>query len=311
MEGKERYYYHAAKRFMMDAQMLRYRAAIHVENRDDVDFWSMIFNHYRPQYKFHFISGSRNENGRETRGVTQCLKYLPYLSSKFFICIDSDYRYLLHDSKINVNHFVFQTYTYSFENHLCFAEGLNDLCHQITRQPNTFFDFRQFLQEYSKIIHELFLWHIYFIAADANHFPMPEFNQLVTLEWGHSHPDIRENGKHELDRLRLQVKTKVAEMRRRYPKADLSILEKRYHPMGLTPENTYLFIRGHNIYYIVYMLIKEVCKRIARQYRESPEAGQINFFSYRHAIDAKLKQHLHFGEYEAIRQIEKDINLFF
>lgn len=36
--NKEKYYYHAAKRFMMDAQMLRCRAAIHVEDKDDILF---------------------------------------------------------------------------------------------------------------------------------------------------------------------------------------------------------------------------------------------------------------------------------
>ena len=91
--SKEKYYYHAAKRFMMDAQLLRCRAAIHVEDKDDIVFWSNIFKHFRPNDRFHFIAGSRNERGHETRGVTQCLKYVKYLNPKFFICIDSDYRY--------------------------------------------------------------------------------------------------------------------------------------------------------------------------------------------------------------------------
>ena len=45
--NKEKYYYHAAKRFMMDAQMLRCRAAIHVEDKDDILFWSKILNNYQ------------------------------------------------------------------------------------------------------------------------------------------------------------------------------------------------------------------------------------------------------------------------
>lgn len=47
--SKEKYYYHAAKRFMMDAQLLRCRAAIHVEDKDDIVFWSNIFKHFPPQ----------------------------------------------------------------------------------------------------------------------------------------------------------------------------------------------------------------------------------------------------------------------
>ena len=85
--SKEKYYYHAAKRFMMDAQLLRCRAAIHVEDKDDIVFWSNIFKHFRPNDRFHFIAGSRNERGHETRGVPQCLKYVKYLNPKFFIAI--------------------------------------------------------------------------------------------------------------------------------------------------------------------------------------------------------------------------------
>ena len=132
--SKEKYYYHAAKRFMMDAQLLRCRAAIHVEDKDDIVFWSNIFKHFRPNDRFHFIAGSRNERGHETRGVTQCLKYVKYLNPKFFICIDSDYRYLLQEQGIDVKHYIFQTYTYSFENHHCYDKGLNELCYRITAQ---------------------------------------------------------------------------------------------------------------------------------------------------------------------------------
>ena len=46
--SKEKYYYHAAKRFMMDAQLLRCKATIHVEDKDDIVFWSDIFKHFRP-----------------------------------------------------------------------------------------------------------------------------------------------------------------------------------------------------------------------------------------------------------------------
>ena len=142
--SKDKYFQHTAKRFMLDAQLLRCRAAIHVENKDDIIFWRTILAHFRPNDRFHFIAGSRNENGHETKGVTQCLKYLKFLGPKFFICIDSDYRYLLRERHIDAQHFVMQTYTYSFENHHCFAEGLNDVCKQITTLPNTIFDFRTF-----------------------------------------------------------------------------------------------------------------------------------------------------------------------
>ena len=101
---------------------------MHVESKSDIPFWSAVLQHFRPTEKFHFRASSQNENGQRTSGVTQCLKYINHLSKDFFICIDSDYRYLLGDDRLTPARYVLQTYTYSFENHLCFATGLNIVC---------------------------------------------------------------------------------------------------------------------------------------------------------------------------------------
>ena len=42
--NREFHYANAAKRFAQDAKMLRCRAAVHVENKDDVVFWNTILN---------------------------------------------------------------------------------------------------------------------------------------------------------------------------------------------------------------------------------------------------------------------------
>ena len=61
--SKEKYYYHAAKRFMMDAQLLRCRAAIHVEDKDDIVFWSNIFKHFLPGMTGFILSRVPGTNG--------------------------------------------------------------------------------------------------------------------------------------------------------------------------------------------------------------------------------------------------------
>ena len=310
--SKERYFEQTARRFALDARLLRCRAAIHVEDKDDIVFWSNILGHFRPGDRFHFIAGSRNENGHETKGVTQCLKYLRYLGPKFLICIDSDYRCLLRERNIDVRHFVLQTYTYSFENHHCFANGLDDICRRITTLPNNVFDFKQYLSSYSQIVYELFLWHIHFLLAAPKRFPASEFNELVSLS-GQRRPDIRNNGRRELNRLRNRVGQKVNYLRRAYPHTNVRRLEARYRGIGLTPTTTYLFIRGHNIYDMVYALLREVCKKVLRdaKARYSGPRPRVNLFGYRNSIDEELKRHIRFGEYPAIQLIEQDVRQLF
>ena len=230
--GRGAHFANAAKRFALDAKMFRCRAAVHVENKDDIAFWSAVLKHFRPGDKFHFIAGSRNEYGNETYGVTQCLKYFPYLSPDFFICIDSDYRYLLRERHIDVKHFVIQTYTYSFENHHCFADGLDDVCCRVTRLKNTVFDFNRFLTEFSNILYELFIWHLYFQNADPIRFSQFEFDHYLNLTTSRSYPLVYDNGGRALDELRVRVERKLKFFGRKYPHANLEVVEAEIPAIG-------------------------------------------------------------------------------
>jgi hypothetical protein len=308
--GRGAHFANAAKRFALDAKMFRCRAAVHVENKDDIAFWSAVLKHFRPGDKFHFIAGSRNEYGNETYGVTQCLKYFPYLSPDFFICIDSDYRYLLRERHIDVKHFVIQTYTYSFENHHCFADGLDDVCCRVTRLKNTVFDFNRFLTEFSNILYELFIWHLYFQNADPIRFSQFEFDHYLNLTTSRSYPLVYDNGGRALDELRVRVERKLKFFGRKYPHANLEVVRQKYLQLGLTSDNVYLFVRGHNLYNLILLICKEVCKAVLRREKRNRMATRemLNeLYRYRYSLEEQLKQNIKYGAYLPIRKIEEDI----
>jgi len=308
------YYSNAAKRFAADAKMLRCRAAVHVENKDDVVFWSDILKHFRPKDRFHFISASRNEYGNQTSGVTQCLKYLNFLGPGFFICIDSDYRYLLRERKINARHFVLQTYTYSFENHHCFAEGLDDVCYRVTHLKNTVFDFCFFLKQFSNILYELFIWHLYFQNADPVRFSQFEFDSYIGLANSKAYPLVQGNGRKALDELQHRVEWKVGYLGRKYPNADLEEVKRKYLKLGVTPDNVYLFVRGHNLYDMITLVCKEVCKAVLRAEKRNREVTRemvSELYRSRNNLEHQLRQNIRYGAYLPIRKIERDIGLLF
>lgn len=312
--AREAHFANAAKRFALDAKMFRCRAAVHVENKDDIFFWSAVFKHFRPDDRFHFIAGSRNEYGHETSGVTQCLKYFDYLSPGFFICIDSDYRYLMQESKINVRHHVLQTYTYSFENHHCFADGLSDVCSRVTHLPNTIFDFHRFLTEYSRIIYDLFIWHLYFLNADPGRFTKYEFTSYINLTACKPFPLIHDNAARPLEELKVRVDKKTGYLGRQYPKADLKQVQEKYAKLGLTPDTTYLFVRGHNLYDMISCICKEVCKALLRHAKGNRRVTRemiSELYRNRNSLDYQLRQNIKYGAYLPILKLEKDIRLFF
>ena len=125
-------------------------ACVHLEDKNDIDFWDKVLQKHRPG-NYHYISYSYSSKNRSTTGCEQCLRFVPYLSSCFFVCIDSDYRYLLEQTGIDVAHFVLQTYTYSWENHFCEASGLQE---RLDKSSLFKFDFREFLSKYSKVVFE-------------------------------------------------------------------------------------------------------------------------------------------------------------
>ncbi len=306
---KEMHFSNMAKRFALDAKMFRCRAAVHVEDKDDIFFWNIILKHFRPDDRFHFIAGSRNEFGNETRGVTQCLKFKDFLSDDFFICIDSDYRYLLHERHVDVRHYILQTYTYSFENHHCFVEGLDDVCSRVTRLPNHIFDFRRFLKTYSNIIYDLFIWHLYFLSTDTGYFSKYEFNAYINLVGHKPYSIVRDNASHALDHLRMRVDKKTGYLGRHYPDADLESVKRKMEIRGLTPDTTYLFIRGHNMYDMISGISREVCRRILEQEKDNRNTREMirDLYKDRSSVDIYLKQNILFGSYIAIRKIEEDV----
>lgn len=80
-EQKKAYYEQLAYDYAGQAVLGRYRASVHLENKDDEWFWNNMLQKYRPG-KYNFIYYSRNHKGADTAGCTQCMAFRDYLSDK-------------------------------------------------------------------------------------------------------------------------------------------------------------------------------------------------------------------------------------
>ena len=136
----------------------RYTASVHLEHKADELFWDAVLQAtHKGQY--NYIYESRVEkDGNLTSGVDQCLRYKPYLSRTFFICIDSDLRYLRQEPGIDAGHYILQTYTYSWENHYCLAEQVQKRLVALSPEAATKFDFGDFLSQLSQNAYEPLLY---------------------------------------------------------------------------------------------------------------------------------------------------------
>lgn len=212
-------------------------AVIHVENKADESFWNTQLQSIKPGH-YHFVSYSKNDDGHDVSGCEQCLKYRPYLNRNFFICIDSDLRLLTGEQGLNPSNFIAQTYTYSWENHLCETKHLQQK--SIFHLENLEFSFVTFLEELSRILYRPLLYLVYHQIHGSSHlWNLKKFNQCIYLQ--PCSDDLKENGKRYL----LKVKN--------YFDQSISTLnfQDDFVSQGLTPENAYLHIQGHQLYKLI------------------------------------------------------------
>lgn len=307
---ESQHYENLAFHYANAAILLKCDASVHVEAVDDAVFWEKTFTHFLPYKKFIFIWASNTPSGNETTGFAQCLKYKNYLSKHFFICIDSDYRYLLQEAGISPANFVFQTYTYSIENHLCYAAKLNTIAEQCTGVADAIFDFEAFLLAYSHAVYEAFIWHLYFLKlGDVDTFSKDEFNRILSLN-GMPGFSIINNGEVIINELTTRCNTKVAELKATYPLVNLATEQAHFTALGLTRENTYLYVRGHNLYGMIVKLGKEVNDTLLAQQRQSLGiTGEAIAQLYAKSIkfEDKLKEEIVFEGYEEIERVGREI----
>lgn len=294
-EEKYNFYKLAAKRFKAETKLYGYAAAIHLENKNDEVFWGKVLKKIYPDKKFRFISSSRSVSGNITCGCTQCLQYKDFLSERFWIAIDSDYRYLNQQRDIDANHFILQTYTYSFENHFCFADNVNraetETCGSLV------IDFRRFLLDYSHIVYPLMVWQLYLQGISQEAFPQKVFHRMLNLTLGAKATE--NNGASVLLQLKERARKMETHFRHQYPDADPTWYEARCQDLGVHRDNCYLFVRGHQLYDLIVALgtrIRQVQKQKEPELREGR--------SFEHCLNDQLC----FGQYDEIRRLLDDVS---
>ena len=155
---KKSYYEDTAKGLAASTLLYGVDSVVRVENKDDIWFWQQILSKYRNK-RYKFMPATQSDKGNATSGCAECLKYRGFLSQRFFVCIDSDLRYLSGEN-VSANQGVLQTYTYSWENHCAFAAKLQQAYEELTPSKKPF-DFCAFLSRYSNIVYRPFLLMLY------------------------------------------------------------------------------------------------------------------------------------------------------
>lgn len=306
-------YFEAADKLLPSRR--RGRIIAFVESYDDVSFWRLLLDEFENQD--HYFQIMLPNRGGLTKGkksaLRSCIEH-DGLGKSLIACVDSDYDWLLQgitqaSKEIISNPYVIQTYTYAIENYQCWAGSLHQICVQCTLNDHRLIDFEAFMELYSKAVYPLFVWNVWFYRNKLhNQFSMQDLNIDIRLK----SVDVR-RPQSAIIGVQERVSRKVRWLESHYPDAiaEVAALRTELSSMGVTENNTYLFLQGHHLIENVIMkLLMPVCT-ILRQERETEiRRFAVHEQQYRNEISAY--QHSQMGLAEAIRKNThyRDCNLY-
>ena len=227
------------------ARTMRYQAVVHLEDKEDEYFWDYQLQSVKPG-RYRYLYYSKSDKGTDSRGCEQCLRFRPYLTDRFFICIDSDLRLLRGEQGLVAANHIAQTYTYSWENHLCEAAHLNERKDKAITDSG--FDLQAFLHSFSKIVYNPLLYLIQYGADSSTNqlWNVSKFNACIPLQPSRS--ELADNAVGYLAKVKENFNKALATLPSEVKTVEL-----------LTEENAYLHMQGHQLYKLVMHIGSMLC----------------------------------------------------
>ena len=280
-------YFEAANR--LNSKQARRRIVAYVESYDDVFFWRTVLNQFETsRIYFEVMLPSRDNKLRRGKKAAMMSMLSDKVGGNMIACIDADYDYLLQgitpaSQAILSSPYVFHTYAYAIENMQCFAETLHDVCVAVTLNDHIIFDIERYMCEFSEAIYPLFVWNVWFYRTpDYGKFTITDFLKII------------ETGAFSLRRpadmiyhVRRKVENKCRSLHKQYPEAIESYenLKIILADLGVTPQNTYMYIQGHHLFdRVVLPLLSSVCSKLISERQNEINAESLHYTQRRNEL---------------------------
>ena len=250
----------------------RRKIVAYVESYDDVFFWRTVLSRFEDETRYFEVmlpTRDKLERGKKSAMMNVIGENV---GPDMIACVDADYDYLLQGSsptskKILESPYVFHTIVYAIENYQCYAESLNTVAVMVTLNDHRIFDFPTFMRGYSEAIFPLFVWSVMlYRSGEYSRFSLSDFNTTIDLG-GFS----LQHSEECIEHLRGKCMRKVKWLQQKFPGRKQKYLDTRDDllRLGVTPQETYLYIQGHHLFdAVVAPVMTKVCNRL-RMERES------------------------------------------
>lgn len=280
-------YFEAANR--LNSKQARRRIVAYVESYDDIFFWRTVLSQLETdRIYFEVMLPSRDSKLKRGKKAAMMSMLSDKVGGNMIACIDADYDYLLQgitptSRAILSNPYVFHTYAYAIENMQCFATTLHDVCVAVTLNDHIIFDIERYLREFSEAIYPLFVWNIWFYRTpDYGKFTISDFLKIIeTGAFSLRHPAGTINN------VRRKVENKCRFLQKQNPEALESYekLKPILGRLGVTPQNTYLFIQGHHLFdKVVLPMLSAICSKLISERQNEISAESLHYTQRRNEL---------------------------
>lgn len=256
------------------------RVIVEIEDNIDMGFWKDILKEKCPSKDFHFNPYhtvlNDNDMGNRVKGKTRIMEMASQMNDWHIGCIDSDYDWILSDycdkgKTINDNKYLLQTYAYSFENLLCLSSALNDFCQETTEEC-TDVDFNDYVQKVSATIYPLLIWSLYLYSKGNHDFTPTAWHDILISTLKDTEASltlIEEKVKAKFDELNTIHASEISERD--------NLKESLSKTKGITEENAYLFVRGHELFdHLVNSILKPIIESLRIQHYDRIKESDID-----------------------------------
>ena len=294
---------------------------VYVESYDDIFFWSNLLRPLETDRVYFEVMLPSRTSLCKGKKIALSNDLGERLGRCMIACVDADYDYLMQGATLTSetvcrNPYVFHTYAYAIENFQCYAPALQHVCVMATLNDRHLFDFENFLTRYSEIVWPLFVWNVWAYRYGVyKQFSMLDFYHIVQLkEINYYHPE------QTLDHLRRLVNAKISRLQAQFPqgKTTYKPLRTEMLNLGLTPQTTYLYMRGHDIFDgIVTPLLGGICEMLRRErereirkFAEHNVQMQNELSAYQNAtasIEEMLRKHTAYMDCPLYQRVQNDI----
>lgn len=214
---------------------------------EDIDFWQVLIAERVKGKKVRFLPFVRMGEKRIT-GKSYIMKHSSQANPNYVLCVDSDFDYILGRENFDAEHYILQTYTYSWENHHCWDGALQ--AEWENWRDKTAFDFTAFLVALSTTIYETFVIMLTKKRLSHKGLTLDAMCNAIDSVQGNQKDLLQNNGEGVLQRIKINIDN-LLERAGEEPAEELQVTIQRLEELGVTATNCYLYMQGHSIYNLV------------------------------------------------------------